>query len=407
MTLETQTSRRLLLSLAVVAAFVVACSDRDNGTAQTQAPVQSEAAVVADKASRDVFEEQVEAYLRLFPYQETYKYLTMYMQGDPANLNIWVMASRNLLKAGEDKVVRSNNDTLYKMAWVYLAEGPVVLRSAAPSKERFSSFQLQDDRNANYQNIIYPDGSYTLYYGEKPANMEGEAVEVPSLLSAVVLRIEVKDKHDADEMAAALAVFDGMTIEGPVISQLPVVDVLGEFDEQVVQEADKRMQEAKKTVPYSQMIAGPGQEPGKDVSYLNFATGTKEGWGGPATSHSAYESMYNDESGETLDGSKGEYMLVTEAPQVNAFWSVTVYDSTTGRFHPNDDDRYHINNTTAVRNEDGTYTFHFKMSCGDEDQNCLEVPAGPFDVAARYYLPGPEIMNGESTMPRPAPVATA
>jgi len=34
-------------------------------------------------------------------------------------------------------------------------------------------------------------------------------------------------------------------------------------------------------------------------------------------------------------------------------WSVTVYDTTTGRFHPNDDDCYHINNTTAVKNEDG------------------------------------------------------
>lgn len=38
------------------------------------------------------------------------------------------------------------------------------------------------------------------------------------------------------------------------------------------------------------------------------------------------------------------------------------------------------------------------------DQNCLEVTAGPFDVAARYYLPEPEIMKGEWTMPHPARV---
>jgi hypothetical protein len=30
------------------------------------------------------------------------------------------------------------------------------------------------------------------------------------------------------------------------------------------------------------------------------------------------------------------------------------------------------------------------------------VPAGPFDVAARYYLPEPEIMSGEWTMPLPS-----
>jgi len=383
-----------LLAGVFVALALTGCSDRP--------PTGTDAGSVA---ATDI-EAQVQEYLRLFPYQETYRYAMLQTGGDPAKLNTWVAAFRNLLKAGEDAVVRSNNDTLYKMAWLYLGEGPVVLQSAAPSKKRFSSFQLQDDRNANYRNIIYPEGSYTLYYGEKPANIVGEAVEVPSLLSAVILRIEVKDKSDADDMAAALAVFDGITIEGPAISQFPVVDVLSEFDEQVAQEADKRMQETKKNVPYSEMIAGPGQEPGKDVSYLNFATGTKEGWGGPATSHSAYESMYNDDTGATLEGSAGEYVLVTEEPPVNAFWSVTVYDSTTGRFHPNDDDRYHINNTTAVKNEDGTYTFRFKVKCEEGDLNCLEVPAGPFDVATRYYLPEPEIMSGEWTMPRPARVTT-
>jgi hypothetical protein len=276
-----------------------------------------------------------------------------------------------------------------------------VLRSDAPSKERFSSFQLQDDRNANYRNIISPAGSYTLYHGEKPQTITGEAVEVPSLLSAVVTRIEVKDPNNAADMAGAQAVFDGITIEGPTIREMPTVDLLSGFDEQVAREAHKRMDETVRSVPYSKMIVAPGQEPGKDVPYLYHASGTKAGWGGPSTSHSAYESMYTDASGETLEGSKGEYALVTEAPPVNAFWSITVYDSTTGRLHPNDDNRYHINNTTAVQDEDGTFTFRFKVKCEDGDQNCLEVPAGPFDVAARYYLPEPEIMNGEWTIPRP------
>ena len=205
-------------------------------------------------------------------------------------------------------------------------------------------------------------------------------------------------------MADAQAVFDGITIEGPTIREMPTVDLLSGFDEQVAQEAYKRIDETKLSVPYSKTIVGPGQEPGKDVPYLYHAYGTKEGWGGPATSHSAYESMFADASGETLEGSKGEYVLVTEAPPVNSFWSITVYDTTTGRFHPNDDNRYHINNTSAVKNEDGTYTFRFKVKCEEGDVNCLEVPAGPFDVAARYYLPEPEIMNGEWTMPRPAKV---
>jgi hypothetical protein len=355
----------------------------------------------ADAMADGDFEKQVEDYIRKFPYQNTYDYAMQFTGGDATKLNKWGQAARDLLKAGEDTIVRSNNDTLYKTAFIYLGDGPVVLRSSSPSRERFSAFQLQDERNANYRNIIGPDGSYTLYHGERPETTTGEAVQVPSLLSAVVTRIEVKDKNDAADMAGAQAVFDGITIEGPTISEMPAVDLLSGFDEQVAQEAHRRMDELAGVVPFSKMIVGPGQEPGKDVPYLYHSAGTKEGWGGPATSHSAYEAMFTDESGATLEGSKGEYVLVTEAPQVDAFWSVTVYDSTTGRLHPNDDDRYHINNTTAVRNEDGTYTFRFKMKCAGGDQNCLEVPAGPFDVIARYYLPQPEIMSGEWTIPRP------
>jgi hypothetical protein len=355
-----------------------------------------------NSASNDDFEKQVEDYIQKYPYQNTYEYAMLFTGGDPGKLNKWGQASRELLKAGEDAIVRSNNDTLYKTAFIYLGDGPVVLRSEAPSQERFSSFQLQDDRNANYRNIINPAGSYTLYHGEKPGTITGGAVQVPSLLSAVVTRIEVKDKNDAADMAGAQAVFDGITIEGPTISEMPSVDLLSGFDEQVAQEANRRMDELAGVVPFSKMIVGPGQEPGKDVPYLYHSAGTKEGWGGPATSHSAYEAMFADESGATIEGSKGEYVVVTEAPPVNAFWSVTVYDSTTGRLHPNDDDRYHINNTTAVRNEDGTYTFRFKVKCKDGDVNCLAVPAGPFDVVARYYLPEPEIMNGDWTIPRPA-----
>jgi hypothetical protein len=354
-----------------------------------------------NSTSNDDFEKQVEDYIQKFPYQETFDYAMRLTGGDPGKLNQWGQASRDLLKAGEDSIVRVNNDTLYKTAFVYLGDGPVVLRSDAPSKERFSSFQLQDDRNANYRNIIGPAGSYTLYHGEKPGTITGKAVEVPSLLSAVVTRIEVKDKNDAADMAGAQAVFDGVMIEGPTIREIPLVDLLSGFDEQVAQEANKRMDETARSVPFSKMIVGPDQEPGRDVPYLYHSAGTKVGWGGPATSHSAYDSMFTDASGETLEGSKGEYVLVTEAPPVNAFWSVTAYDSTTGRLHPNDDNRYHINNTTAVKSEDGSYTFRFKVKCEEGDVNCLEVPAGPFDVAARYYLPEPAIMNGEWTMPKP------
>jgi len=43
------------------------------------------------------------------------------------------------------------------------------------------------------------------------------------------------------------------------------------------------------------------------VSHLQLAAGSKYGWGGPVTSHSAYESFFTDENGNEMRG--GERLL--------------------------------------------------------------------------------------------------
>jgi hypothetical protein len=92
---------------------------------------------------------------------------------------------------------------------------------------------------------------------------------------------------------------------------------------------------------------------------------------------------------------------MTAPPPVDAFWSVTVYDTERGgHLHPNDRDRYHINNTTAVKNADRTVTFTFKQVCLATDTNCLDVPAGRFDVTVRYYLPRRDIVSGTWRFPK-------
>jgi len=347
------------------------------------------------------FEAQVADYIQRFPYQDTYNYAVRYTGGDPSRLNRWVIGEEPVLvKAGEDKVVRMNNDTFYKLAFVVLDQGPVVLTAATPTDQRFYSFQLMDDRNVNYRNVIRPAGSYTLFHGGKPEHLQGEAIEVPSNLSVVIVRVEVKDTRDPADVAAAEAVFRGITIDGPEISSFPVVDVLSGFPDDVEKEALRRLDAAVETVPFRETVVGPGQEPGVDVPFLNHSAGTKGGWGGPHPSHSSYELVFVDADGDPLDGSRGSYTVITAEPPVNAFWSLTVYDTERGGFfHPNAHARYHINNTSAIRNGDRTVTFTFKRSCGDSDPNCLEVPAGRFDITARYYLPREPIITGAWTLP--------
>ncbi len=345
---------------------------------------------------------QVEEYIQKFPYQDTYNYAQRYTGGDLTKYNIWVLgAEPSLVKAGEDKVVRMNNDTFYKMAFVVLDNGPVYLESSFPSKERFSSFQLMDDRNVNYHNIINPDGKYTLYKGDMPAEIQGKAVEVPSNLSVIIVRVEVKDKNNPEDLAAAEKVFNGITINGPGAEKLDEVNLMSKYDEKIKEEANKRLDDTFSKVPFRKTVVGPGQEPGKDVPFLYHSAGTKGGWGGPDTSHSSYETIFFDINGNEMIGSKGTYTVTTEEPPVDAFWSLTVYDTDRGGFlHPNKHDQYHITNTDAVMNEDGTVTFLFKQSCLESDKNCLEVPAGRFDIAARYYLPHEEIRSGEWTLPK-------
>ncbi len=85
---------------------------------------------------------------------------------------------------------------------------------------------------------------------------------------------------------------------------------------------------------------------------------------GPGPEHSAYETIFTDADDKTLVGANGTYQLTTTAPPVDAFWSVTVYDTDRGGFlHPNKKDRYHINNTSAIPNDDETYTFNFRTAC--------------------------------------------
>jgi len=352
-------------------------------------------------AQRDAFEGQVTEYIRQFPYQDTYNYATTYTKGDPGRFNTWALGSEPVLvKAGKDKIVRMNNDTFYKMAFVNLSKGPVVLTSTNSAKNRFSSFQLMDDHNVNYQNVIRPNGKFTLYRGEKPKEIQGVAIEVPSELSVVIVRVEVKNMNDAKDVRAAEDIFHGIAIKGPRIDEFPALDLLSGYDDAVEQEANRRMDETFQQTPFRETVAGPDDVPEK-VSYLRLAAGTKGGWGGPVTSHSSYETLFFGANGERLDGSKGAYTVTTEEPPVDAFWSLTIYDTERGGFlHPNKEDRYHINNTTAVKSSDGTVTFLFKSSCAPSDKNCLEVPSGEFDLTARYYLPREEIRTGAWTLPK-------
>lgn len=348
------------------------------------------------------FEEKVEDYIKKYPYQETYNYSMRYTGGDPSALNKPLESKAELTKAGEDIVVRMNNDTYYTAGLIYLSEGPVKLSAQHGDPNRFYSFQLMDERNCNFHNIIRPKGEYYVYYGDPPEGIEeDQLIEAPSLIAVAVIRVEVKDKNDPADVEAAKKVFNGINVSGPEIDEFPSLDLLSAFEDDVVDRAHELMDSILANVNFRELVAAPEQVPG-EVSYLNLAAASKGGWGGPVSSHSTYELILFDRKGEEMLGNNGTYTITTKEPPVHAFWSITVYDTERGGFlHPNKDDRYHINNTGAVNNPDGTVTFTFKTQCNEGDLNCLEVPEGRFDIVARYYLPKDELISGQWSMPLP------
>ncbi len=74
---------------------------------------------------------------------------------------------------------------------------------------------------------------YTLYQGDALGETAGEAVASPSSLAVVIVRVEVEDKSNAKDVAAAQDIFNGISIKGNQSAEFPALILLSGFDEAV------------------------------------------------------------------------------------------------------------------------------------------------------------------------------
>jgi hypothetical protein len=51
--------------------------------------------------------------------------------------------------------------------------------------------------------LAFSPGKYVLYHGKAPAYVDGELIEGPSIIMTVIVRVEVKNPKDADDVAKA------------------------------------------------------------------------------------------------------------------------------------------------------------------------------------------------------------
>jgi hypothetical protein len=116
-----------------------------------------------------------------------------------------------------------------------------------------------------------------------------------------------------------------------------------------------------------------------------------------------YPSLSTDSEGKPLDGS-GAYILhfdKDQLPPVNAFWSVTAYD-TDGYFIPNALKRQALGDRDKLQfNPDGSLDLHIQADSPgpDKEANWLPVAKAPFTLLMRLYSPKAEILDGSWTPP--------
>ncbi|NSZ66949.1 DUF1254 domain-containing protein (plasmid) [Agrobacterium tumefaciens] len=141
--------------------------------------------------------------------------------------------------------------------------------------------------------------------------------------------------------------------------------------------------------------------------FVARAAGTQVGIGANSREEAIYPIYEKDSHGAPLDGSKGNYTLRFKGgdfPPVNAFWSLTMYDLPGQLLVANPIKRYLINAPMLPdlkKDADGGVTIYIqnKSPGADKESNWLPAPEGPFMLAMRYYLPKPELLNGEWKSP--------
>ena len=125
--------------------------------------------------------------------------------------------------------------------------------------------------------------------------------------------------------------------------------------------------------------------------------------GGQGEREAMYPIRYTDSENKILNGANNYTLKFTSMPELDAFWSVTVYDAKTKMLVENPIERYKIGSSTPNLhyNKDGGLDIelgHAKPQ--GEGANWLPTPNGEFYLLLRLYQPQESVLNGEYQLPQ-------
>ena len=137
--------------------------------------------------------------------------------------------------------------------------------------------------------------------------------------------------------------------------------------------------------------------------YLKRAIVTQVGLGANLPEDAIYPLNLGDADGKPLNGAN-KYTIHFEkgaTPPVDAFWSITLYDSD-GFQVANALNRFALSNWMPfVKNADGSLDIYFQSDSPgkDKEANWLPAPKGPFNLTMRLYAPRRDALTGKWNPP--------
>jgi hypothetical protein len=124
----------------------------------------------------------------------------------------------------------------------------------------------------------------------------------------------------------------------------------------------------------------------------------------------AYAACPVDINGEPLTGGARYTLHFDEVPPVEAFWSITMYDTPNYYLVENPIDRYSIGDRTPglQYNADGSLDICVQADDPGDDKrsNWLPCPAGTFRPLMRMYQPKADILDGRYILPPFTPASS-
>ena len=132
------------------------------------------------------------------------------------------------------------------------------------------------------------------------------------------------------------------------------------------------------------------------TSYLQRAYIARVGLGANVPEDAVYPMSVVDGNGETYNGRHRYVLHFDDAPPVNGFWSLAMYDSE-GYFVDNPIARYSIGDRDELKfDSDGSVEICIQHDSPgpDKESNWLPAPKGEFNLVLRLYRPGTGILTG-------------